>query len=88
MLQDERGSVLESIVARTFRQMEMTQQIVRMIGLSATLPNYTDVASFLRVNPHVGLFYFDSSFRPVPLTQKIFGVKGRSRTLAYRNMNK
>lgn len=88
LLQDERGSVLESIVARTLRQIEMTQQVVRLVGLSATLPNYMDVALFLRVNPKVGLFYFDSSFRPVPLEQRIFGIKGRSRTMQYQNMNR
>ncbi|KAI8426807.1 hypothetical protein MSG28_014490 [Choristoneura fumiferana] len=35
---------------------------VRLVGLSATLPNYTDVAAFLRVKPEHGLFYFDNSF--------------------------
>lgn len=49
----------------------MTQQGVRIIGLSATLPNYVDVANFLRVNPYKGLFFFDSRFRPVPLTQTL-----------------
>jgi pre-mRNA-splicing helicase BRR2 len=46
---------------------------VRLIGLSATLPNYQDVATFLRVNPKTGLFYFDNSFRPVPLEQQFIG---------------
>ena len=40
-------------------KVETTQSINRIVGLSATLPNYLDVAYFLRVNPHVGLFYFD-----------------------------
>uniref|UniRef100_A0A0N4UZQ9 Activating signal cointegrator 1 complex subunit 3 n=1 Tax=Enterobius vermicularis TaxID=51028 RepID=A0A0N4UZQ9_ENTVE len=71
LLQDERGPVIETIVARTLRQVEMTQQGVRIIGLSATLPNYVDVANFLRVNPYKGLFFFDSRFRPVPLTQTL-----------------
>lgn len=43
--------------------------MIRIVGLSATLPNYLDVAQFLRVNPKKGLFYFDSRFRPVPLAQ-------------------
>ena len=54
--------VLESLVARTIRQMETTQEDVRLIGLSATLPNYQDVATFLRVDPKTGLFYFDNSY--------------------------
>jgi antiviral helicase SLH1 len=78
MLHDERGAVLESLVARTERQVESTQSLIRIVGLSATLPNYIDVADFLKVNRHAGLFYFDASFRPVPLEQHFIGVKGKS----------
>ena len=39
LLHDTRGPVLESIVARTVRQVEQTQEMVRLVGLSATLPN-------------------------------------------------
>lgn len=49
--------------------------MIRIVGLSATLPNYIDVARFLRVNPHIGLFFFDSQFRPVPLSMSFIGVK-------------
>ena len=38
-------------MARTIRNMELTQEQVRLVGLSATLPNYHDVAMFLRVKP-------------------------------------
>ncbi|EFY99022.1 SEC63/Brl and DEAD/DEAH box helicase domain protein [Metarhizium robertsii] len=78
MLHDERGAVLESLVARTERQVESTQSLIRVIGLSATLPNYVDVADFLKVNKYAGLFYFDASFRPVPLEQHFIGVKGKA----------
>lgn len=77
MLHDERGAVLESLVARTQRQVESTQSMIRIVGLSATLPNYIDVAEFLRVNKRAGMFYFDASFRPVPLEQHFIGVKGK-----------
>lgn len=50
MLHDDRGPVLEALIARTIRNIEATHEDVRMIGLSATLPNYRDVAKFLRVN--------------------------------------
>jgi activating signal cointegrator complex subunit 3 len=40
------------------------------VGLSATLPNYIDVAKFLKVDPMKGLFFFDGRFRPVPLAQR------------------
>jgi activating signal cointegrator complex subunit 3 len=49
--------------------------MIRIVGLSATLPNYLDVAQFLRVNPYKGLLYFDSRFRPVPLSRTFIGVK-------------
>ncbi|KAH0047544.1 Sec63-domain-containing protein, partial [Aureobasidium melanogenum] len=35
MLHDERGAVLESLVARTERQVESTQSLIRIVGLSA-----------------------------------------------------
>ncbi|KAJ4467551.1 Sec63-domain-containing protein [Lentinula aciculospora] len=77
LLNEERGAVLETIVARTLRQVESTQSMIRIVGLSATLPNYIDVADFLSVSTHKGLFYFDSSFRPVPLEQHFLGIKGK-----------
>ncbi|KAJ3082711.1 activating signal cointegrator 1 complex subunit, partial [Quaeritorhiza haematococci] len=81
LLHEDRGAVIESIVARTCRQVESRQLGIRLIGLSATLPNYVDVAYFLRVNPRIGLFYFDASFRPVPLRQHFIGIKtGRPTT--------
>ncbi|KAI5291851.1 hypothetical protein KEM54_005287 [Ascosphaera aggregata] len=80
MLHDERGAVIESLVARTQRQVEATQSLIRIVGLSATLPNYLDVADFLKVNRMAGLFYFDQSFRPVPLEQHFVGVKGESQS--------
>jgi antiviral helicase SLH1 len=85
MLHDDRGSVLESLVARTERQVESTQSLIRIVGLSATLPNYVDVADFLKVNRYAGLFYFDASFRPVPLEQHFIGVKGKPGTKASRD---
>jgi len=40
LLHDDRGSVIETIVARTLRQVESSQKMIRIVGLSATLPNY------------------------------------------------
>jgi len=51
LLHDGRGPVLESVIARTIRQVEATQEQTRIVGLSATLPNYDDVAALLRVKP-------------------------------------
>jgi pre-mRNA-splicing helicase BRR2 len=74
LLHDDRGPVLECIVARTLRQMQQTQDQIRLVGLSATLPNYQDVAAFMRVDASKGLFFFDNSFRPVPLQQQYIGI--------------
>ncbi|KAK3686849.1 putative steryl acetyl hydrolase mug81 [Vermiconidia calcicola] len=85
MLHDARGAVLESLVARTERQVESTQSLIRIVGLSATLPNYVDVSDFLKVNRMAGLFYFDQSFRPVPLEQRFIGVRGKAGTKTSRD---
>ena len=55
--------MLEALVARAIRSIETTQEDIRLVGLSATLPNYEDVATFLRVDPKEGLYFFDNSFR-------------------------
>ncbi|OIR57348.1 MAG: Ski2-like ATP-dependent RNA helicase [Amphiamblys sp. WSBS2006] len=68
LLRTARGPVLETIVSRTMRQVAETQQMVRIVGLSATLPNYVDVAEFLGVNPASGLFFFGDEFRSTPLS--------------------
>ncbi|CAO1443370.1 unnamed protein product [Diamesa tonsa] len=87
LLHDERGPVLESIVARTIRNIETTQEDVRLVGLSATLPNYQDVSTFLRVKPDKGLFYFDNSFRPVALEQQYIGVTEKKAIKRFQVMN-
>ncbi|CAK0786311.1 hypothetical protein CVIRNUC_009524 [Coccomyxa viridis] len=74
LLNDERGPVIETLIARTQRQVEASQSMIRVVGLSATLPNYKDVATFLGVNHDTGLFYFDASYRPVPLEMQFVGV--------------
>jgi activating signal cointegrator complex subunit 3 len=51
---------------------------MRIVALSATLPNYQDVASFLHV-PDRGLFYFGPEYRPVPLLQQFIGISSQSR---------
>ncbi|GER55900.1 activating signal cointegrator 1 complex subunit 3 [Striga asiatica] len=75
-------SVISTVASRRVRRLiyqvinkvESTQSMIRIVGLSATLPNYLEVAQFLRVNPETGLFFFDSSNRPVPLEQQYIGI--------------
>lgn len=87
LLHDDRGPVLESIIARTIRRMEQLNDPVRLVGLSATLPNYKDVATFLRVNPKKGLFYFESSYRPCPLKQEFIGITEKKAIKRLQVMN-
>ncbi|KAI8793415.1 U5 small nuclear ribonucleoprotein 200 kDa helicase [Biomphalaria glabrata] len=87
LLHDDRGPVLESLVARTIRTIETTQEDIRLVGLSATLPNYEDVAAFLRVDPREGLFFFDNSFRPVPLEQQFIGITEKKAIKRFQLMN-
>lgn len=87
LLHDNRGPVLESIIARTVRQIETTKEHIRLVGLSATLPNYEDVAIFLRVKLDEGLFHFDNSYRPVPLAQQYIGITVKKPLQRFQLMN-
>lgn len=58
--------------------------MIRIVGLSATLPNYQDVAEFLGVSVSTGLFHFGPEFRPVPLAMSFAGVTEKN--VMKRNM--
>jgi len=57
------------------------------VGLSTTLPNYADVATLLRVNPKKGMFFFDHSYRPVPLQMQYLGITERNAFWLFRLQN-
>jgi len=86
LLHDDRGPVLEAVIARTIRTIETTNEPVRFVGLSATLPNYEDVATFLKVKRE-GLFHFDNSFRTVPLSQEYIGITEKKAIKRFQIMN-
>lgn len=73
LLGDSRGPVIEAIIWRALQVRNL-----RIIGLSATLPNSQEVAAFMNVNPETGLFQFGPEFRPVPLDLKLVGVTEKS----------
>jgi len=54
--------------------------------LSATLPNYQDVATFLRVKPN-NLFAFPNNLRPVPLEQTYVGISVKRPFKRFQMMN-
>eukprot|EP00375_Theileria_parva_P000202 XP_762871.1 ATP-dependent RNA helicase [Theileria parva strain Muguga] len=85
LLHDKRGSVIESLVTRTFMHDKVTGLKTRIVGLSATLPNYGDIAKFLRVDE--GLFYFGNHYRPVPLEQHYIGIKEKKALKQYNITN-
>ena len=87
LLADERGAVIESIVARSQRLVERSQRAMRLVGLSATLPNYKDVALFLRASPKRGLFHFGPEYRPVPLEMTFIGVTEKQKMRQMNLMN-
>jgi len=64
---------VDGVIVLRCAQVESSQKMIRIVGLSATLPNYVDVARFLGVNLRKGLFFFDGRFRPVPLAQTFIG---------------
>jgi pre-mRNA-splicing helicase BRR2 len=67
--------------------MEQTSDYVRLVGLSATLPIYQDVATSLRVDQSKGLFYFDASYRPCTLQQQFIGVMEKRAIKQHQAMN-
>lgn len=87
LLHDGRGPVLENLIARLLRRVEATQDFTRLVGLSATLPNYSDVATLLRVNPERGMFVFDHTFRPCPLQQTFIGITHKKAFRKHQVMN-
>lgn len=71
-VKDPRGATLEVIVSR----MKKRESKVRLIALSATIPNCEDVADWLgesSANPYnsAHLECFGQEFRPVPLEKKV-----------------
>ena len=78
-LQEDRGAVLETVVVRMRalaaayrkrRPQKSPLHNLRIIALSATLPNIHDIGQWLQCSGK-GLHTFDDTFRPVPLSQLV-----------------
>jgi replicative superfamily II helicase len=65
---DERGGVLEALVTRMKR---IRDDKVRIVALSATMPNVGEIAQWIGASEDY-TFTFDDSFRPVPLKADVF----------------
>ena len=75
MLRDSRGAVLESVVSR----MKSVGSGVRFVALSATVPNFDDVAIWLGKNQYeqhkaAVTATFGEEFRPVRLEKHVIGL--------------
>ncbi|EDR27184.1 U5 small nuclear ribonucleoprotein 200 kDa helicase, putative [Entamoeba dispar SAW760] len=87
LLHDTRGPVLEALVARIKLFMESNSKYIRLVGLSATLPNCGDVGIFLNCKKE-NVFVFGSEYRPVPLQQTFFGVADKKPLKQVQIMNR
>ncbi|KAJ4888233.1 ATP-dependent DNA helicase MER3-like protein [Raphanus sativus] len=78
LLNDPRGAALEAIVSRikilsSNHELRLsTLASVRLLAVSATIPNIEDLAEWLKV-PAAGIKKFGEEMRPVKLTTKVFG---------------
>lgn len=89
-----RGATLEGLLSRLLvRQEEASRDIPdpskrdpvgnqRILALSATAPNATDVASWLRGTS----FTYDDTFRPVPISYHVYDYRGSSNYFAFDNL--
>lgn len=74
ILNDTRGPTIEAIVCRLKLLSEKTENPVRLVGISATLPNPKDIAGFLSVKP-AHMHVFTPGDRPVPIRYSVIGTK-------------
>lgn len=73
ILGEKRGGILESIIIRS-----KSNKKTRILGISATIPNYRDVAEFIGAKePH--MYYFNSTYKEIPMEYKIVGIKKNTR---------
>ena len=81
-LGDNRGAVLEAMVTRLLmisdnNEINFGTKPIRIIALSATVPNYQDIAKWIRAeNPEETTF--NDSFRSTPIETHVFGYRTTS----------
>jgi len=78
-LGDNRGAVLETLLSRVLyisdhNNSRAGKAAIRIIALSATVPNYHDFAKWLRVpKEFIDKTFFNDSYRVSPITTKVYG---------------
>lgn len=73
-LKEERGAILENLLVYFKKNSKKNKEYLRTISLSATIPNFYDLAKFLNVSIINGVFYFGPSIRENPLNQVVLSV--------------
>ena len=75
LIDDPRGPILEQIILRF--SWNFTQQFkdCRIVGLSATFPNYQDLGHFIYTNSLKSIFYFSEIFREIPINYSLVAFK-------------
>ncbi|CAR31099.1 ZYRO0E09812p [Zygosaccharomyces rouxii] len=71
-LRERRGATLEVVLTR----MNIMCQSIRIIAISATIPNVEDISSWLRskdTQERAKILKFDDSYRQVPLQKIVYG---------------
>ena len=69
-MNDQRGAVLESVIARMRLVHSQLNSKVRLIAVSATIPNVSNIAQWLNAR----ILQFPDSMRPVPLQTHVLAV--------------
>ena len=60
-------------------------QPIRIIAASGSFDNLNEVADWLGVSRHTGLYKFDKSYRPVPITKQCIGYRGTKNPFVFEN---
>ncbi|EAY17253.1 DEAD/DEAH box helicase family protein [Trichomonas vaginalis G3] len=75
---DSRGAVLEAMITRLLLISDNSQSLggipIRVVALSATVPNYQDIAKWIKAEDPEKT-RFDDSFRSTPITSHVFGYR-------------
>ena len=77
LLNEDRGPILEQIILRFLSNFSYYNKDCRIIGLSATLPNYQDLGQFIHVNPFKSIFYFSEKYREISTNYILSGFKSK-----------
>ncbi|KAK7613879.1 Sec63 Brl domain-containing protein [Phyllosticta paracitricarpa] len=84
ILKEDRGATLEVVVSR----MKSVGSDVRFVAVSATVPNFSDIATWLGRNPQnqnqpAAKEHFGEDFRPVPLQKHVVGYSNISNDFGF-----